>query len=180
MWLWRSGVCVQQNLFKKATLARVWIGLGGNLGEARAAIAQALQYLDQHPQVRVLARSGDYRTPPWGKTDQPTFINAAAALETDLSARALLDICLEIEHALGRVRGEKWGPRQIDIDLIDYDGRVIDGPGLALPHPHALERAFVLAPLLEIAPDGQIGGFSIRAALTRLDARGIERLPDGE
>jgi 2-amino-4-hydroxy-6-hydroxymethyldihydropteridine diphosphokinase len=111
--------------------------------------------------------------------DQPPFINRCVILETHLAARGLLDRALAVERALGRERaGERrWGPRPIDIDLLSYDDLVLDEPGLTLPHPHWSERAFVLVPLGEIAPDRVIGTIAVRDALARVDATGIERLP---
>ena len=153
--------------------ARAYLSLGSNLGDKRRAIAQALQCLERMPGLTVVARSTDYRTPPWGDTDQDWFVNACAAVETGLSPQALLRACLSVEESLGRVRTRKWGPRIIDIDLIDYGGRTIRDEALTLPHPFALQRPFVLVPLAEIAPDLELGGIPVRTALGRLDASGI-------
>jgi 2-amino-4-hydroxy-6-hydroxymethyldihydropteridine diphosphokinase len=153
--------------------ARAYLSLGSNLGDKRGAIAQALRRLEGMPDLTVVARSTDYRTPPWGDTDQDWFVNACAAVETGLSPQALLRACLSVEESLGRVRTRKWGPRIIDIDLIDYGGRTIRDEALTLPHPFALQRPFVLVPLAEIAPDLELGGASVRTALGRLDASGI-------
>ena len=153
--------------------ARAYLSLGSNLGDKRGAIAQALRRLEGMPDLTVVARSTDYRTPPWGDTDQDWFVNACAAVETGLSPQALLRACLSVEESLGRVRTRKWGPRIIDIDLIDYGGRTIRDEALTLPHPFALQRPFVLVPLAEIAPDLELGGVSVRTALGRLDASGI-------
>jgi 2-amino-4-hydroxy-6-hydroxymethyldihydropteridine diphosphokinase len=130
-------------------------------------------------EVRLLARSSDYRTPPWGVTDQPAFVNLGLVVETALSPRLLLKRALDVEAALGRDRAKehRWGPRTIDIDLIAFDGVRLNEPDLALPHPRALERAFVLAPLAEIAPDRMIDGVRVLDALARLDQAGIEKLP---
>ena len=105
--------------------------------------------------MKLLARSSDYATPPWGVTDQPPFINCAIAVETALPPRALLARALDVERTLGRDRTKerRWGPRTIDIDLLAYGDAVVDEPGLILPHPRLFERAFVLVPLAEIAPD---------------------------
>ena len=153
--------------------ARAYLSLGSNLGDKRGAIAQALRRLKGMPGLAVVARSTDYRTPPWGDTDQDWFVNACAAVETGLSPQALLRACLSVEESLGRVRTRKWGPRIIDIDLIDYGGRTIRDEALTLPHPFALQRPFVLVPLAEIAPDLELGGIPVRTALSRLDASGI-------
>lgn len=129
--------------------------------------------------VRLKARSSDYRTPPWGVTDQPPFINAVIAVATALAPHDLFARALAVERALGRDRSKerRWGPRPIDIDLLAYDDRVLTDPDLTLPHPRMFERAFVLAPLAEIAPDRVIAGISVSEALARLDARGIDKLP---
>jgi 2-amino-4-hydroxy-6-hydroxymethyldihydropteridine diphosphokinase len=159
-------------------MARAYLGLGSNLGDKRAMLHEALRRLDETDGVRVAARSGFYRTPPWGKTDQDWFLNAAAAVETDLPPHDLLAVCLDVERAIGRVRDEKWGPRLIDIDLLTYDGRELADETLTLPHPHLTQRAFVLVPLAEIAPDLMIGGSSVTEALARVDSSGIERMDD--
>ena len=155
------------------------LGLGGNLGEVRANLDRAVDLLCADGQAKLRAQSSDFRTPPWGVEDQPMFINRCVILETDLAPRALLERALAVERALGRDRSRerRWGPRPIDIDLLNYDDIVIDEPGLTLPHPRWSERAFVLVPLAEIAPDRVIGGIVVRDALARVDARGIERLP---
>ncbi len=159
-------------------MARAYLGLGSNLGDKRAMLREALRRLDETDGVRVAARSGFYRTPPWGKTDQDWFLNAAAAVETDLPPHELLAVCLDVERAIGRVRDEKWGPRLIDIDLLTYDGRELADETLILPHPHLTQRAFVLVPLAEIAPDLMVGGLSVTEALARVDSSGIERMDD--
>jgi 2-amino-4-hydroxy-6-hydroxymethyldihydropteridine diphosphokinase len=155
------------------------LSLGGNVGDARATLQRAVAALCDGGDIRLLARSSDHRTPPWGRTDQPAFVNLALVVDTRLSPRALLDRALRIEAAFGRdrAREQRWGPRTLDIDIIDYDGCEIDEPGLALPHPRLFERAFVLAPLAEIAPERMIRGIRIADALARLDPAGIEKLP---
>ena len=129
-------------------------------------------------EVRLLARSSDYRTPPWGVEDQPPFVNLAIAIETDLTPHALLARAQAVEHALGRERAKerRWGPRPVDIDLIAYDDLALNTPDLTLPHPRLFERAFVLVPLAEIAPKRAIGGIKVHDALARLDAKDIEKL----
>ncbi len=155
------------------------IGLGGNLGDVRATLEHAIAILCEDREVRLLARSSDYRTPPWGVTDQPDFVNAAIVVATSLPPRVLLAHAQAVEHALGRDRaGERhWGPRPIDIDLLAYADLTLDDPDLKLPHPHLLERAFVLLPLAEIAPDRMIAGVRVSDALARLDTGRIEKLP---
>jgi 2-amino-4-hydroxy-6-hydroxymethyldihydropteridine diphosphokinase len=155
------------------------LALGGNVGDVRATLDAAVAMLCDGETVRLVARSSDYRTPPWGVTDQAPFVNRALVVNTTLSPQALLARALEVERVLGRDRAneQRWGPRPVDIDLIAYDDMRLDEPGLTLPHPRLFERAFVLVPLAEIAPDRTIAGIRIRDALARLDAREIERLP---
>jgi 2-amino-4-hydroxy-6-hydroxymethyldihydropteridine diphosphokinase len=159
-------------------MADALIGLGGNVGDVRATLAQAIARFADGKEVRLTARSSDYATPPWGVTDQPPFINCAIAVETALSPKALLARALEVERSLGRDRAQeqRWGPRRIDIDLLAYDDVALDDPGLTLPHPRLFERAFVLVPLSEIVPERLIGGIPVRAALARIDTSGVERL----
>jgi 2-amino-4-hydroxy-6-hydroxymethyldihydropteridine diphosphokinase len=99
------------------------------------------------------ARSSIMETAPWGKTDQPHFLNRVLRVKTRLPPIQLMEMLLQIEQDMGRNRAEKWGPRTIDIDVLFYDSRIINEPGLCVPHPHMHERAFVLKPLSEIAPD---------------------------
>jgi 2-amino-4-hydroxy-6-hydroxymethyldihydropteridine diphosphokinase len=155
-------------------VAEAYLGLGSNLGDKRAMLTGALARLDATPGIRVTARSRFYRTPPWGDTNQDWFLNAAAALDTTLSPADLLAACLQVERQLGRVRERKWGPRSIDIDVLAYGQEAVDDPDLVLPHPFVLQRAFVLKPLADIAPDLAIGGTSVRDALAQLDQTGIE------
>ena len=149
------------------------LSLGGNVGDVAAAFAAALAALAADPACTVTACSSVYRTPPWGKTDQPDFLNMAVLLSTELSARELLDLCLAVERRLGRERHELWGPRTLDIDVLTYDEVTIEEPGLTLPHPRIAERAFVLVPLAEIASGLRIGGASADELLAGIDARGI-------
>ncbi len=134
------------------------VALGSNLGDKAANIDRAIALLTDRGDVRLLGRSRNYATEPWGKTDQDWFVNAAIAVATRLDPRQLLDRCKEIERAMGRVETEKWGPRIIDLDLLVYRDRNVNDPDLILPHPHIGARAFVLAPLMDIAPDLVIGG----------------------
>lgn len=155
---------------------RAYLGLGSNVGDKRAAIAQAVERLGAVAGITVVARSHDYRTPPWGDTDQDWFVNACVAVDTTLSPLALLDACLAVERAMGRERIRKWGPRNIDIDVLDYAGLTVRGDRLVLPHPLMLERAFVLLPLAEIAPGLHIAGHGIDELAGRLADTGIEPL----
>jgi len=159
-------------------LAEAFIALGGNIGDVRATFDSAVAMLCDGPDMRLLARSSDYRTPPWGITDQPPFINAVIAISTTLTPRALLTRAQACERALGRDRDHEqhWGPRTIDLDILAYDDLVQNDATLTLPHPHLFERAFVLVPLAEIAPDRVIAGIQIGDALKRVDTAGIEKL----
>ncbi len=159
--------------------ASALLALGGNVGDVRQTFDRAIALLSDDETLRLVARSSDYRTPPWGVTDQPPFINAAIAIATTLTPHDLLARALDVERALGRDRAHErhWGPRTIDIDLIAYDNVALSGPDLTLPHPRLFERAFVLTPLAEIAPDRVIAGKSVREALAHLDTAGIEKLP---
>jgi 2-amino-4-hydroxy-6-hydroxymethyldihydropteridine diphosphokinase len=129
--------------------------------------------------VRLLARSADYETPPWGVTDQPPFVNLCLRVATVLAPKALLQRALAVEAGLGRDRatGRRWGPRPVDIDILAYDDLVLDGPDLSLPHPRMKDRAFVLVPLAEIAPDWRVDGERIADLAARIDATGVTRLP---
>lgn len=153
-----------------------FVGLGGNVGDAAATLRAAFAELDALPDTRLLRVSRLYRTPAWGVEDQPDFVNAAAMLETGLSAQDLLTGLLEIERAHGRERAEdrRWGPRTLDLDLLLYADATIDEPGLHVPHPRLHLRAFALRPLVEIAPDAAIPGVGRAAdALAQLPDDGI-------
>lgn len=154
--------------------ATALLGLGGNIGDPVGAMSEALRALDQHPECRVEAVSRLYRTPPWGKTDQEWFFNAAAKVRTGLGAVPLLGLALGIEQAKKRVRIERWGPRTLDIDILDYDGLSIVSDQLTIPHPRMKDRAFVLMPLADIASDFRIQGQSISDLLVSVDRTGIE------
>jgi 2-amino-4-hydroxy-6-hydroxymethyldihydropteridine diphosphokinase len=160
-------------------MTQALLALGGNVGNSRVILDRAVALLCDGLTVRLTARSSDYLTPPWGFKYQPPFINLCLAVETTLAPRDLLQRTQEVELALGRDRAheKRNGPRTADIDIIAYDDLTLDLPNLILPHPRALERAFVLVPLSEIAPDAVIGGRRVRDALKEVDATGIERLP---
>ena len=127
----------------------------------------------------LLARSADYATPPWGEENQDRFVNACIEIETSLDPHALMFTLHKVEQKFGRDRAKetRWGPRTLDLDLLAYDDVSIQKPELTLPHPRLFERAFVLVPLAEIAPDRLIAGRTAREALARLSVDGIERLP---
>lgn len=159
------------------------LAFGGNLDDPVEAFLAALRALGQNPATTLLRQSSVYRTAPWGKLDQPDFLNMAVLIETSLSAGDLLAFCLEIERERGRERIERWGPRTLDIDILTYGEEAIDRPGLQVPHPRIAERAFVLTPLNEIAPHIMVGERSVaqlHAALVddtvRLDDEATTRL----
>ncbi|MFT3762003.1 MAG: 2-amino-4-hydroxy-6-hydroxymethyldihydropteridine diphosphokinase [Pseudoxanthomonas sp.] len=156
-----------------------FVGLGANLGDAAATLRSALRELDELPGTRRLRASRLYRTPAWGVEAQPDFVNAVAEVETALDARRLLDGLLGIErrHGRDRSREERWGPRTLDLDLLLYGDARLDEPGLRVPHPLMHRRAFVLLPLLEIAPDAAIPGFGpARNAASALAAADLSNI----
>ena len=163
-------------------MGRAIIALGGNVGDVRATFRKAITNICGMAQAALLARSSDYSTPPWGNEQQARFVNACIEIETSLDPHALLFTLQKVERKFGRDRaGEtRWGPRALDLDLIAYDEVALQRPELTLPHPRMFERAFVLVPLVEIAPDRLFGGRSVKAALGGLSTEGIERLPDLE
>ena len=161
-------------------MAEALLGLGGNIGNVRDTFDRAIAALCAGGDVHLVARSSDYQTPPWGVVDQAPFINACLRVETALEPHALLRRTRALETMFGRDRAHetRWGPRTLDIDILAYGQARLDSPALHLPHPRMLERAFVLIPLAEIAPDWRIAGTSISAYAARLHAGGIVRLGD--
>jgi 2-amino-4-hydroxy-6-hydroxymethyldihydropteridine diphosphokinase len=129
-----------------------YVGLGANLGDPPRQLREALARLDAADEVEVTRVSAFYRTPPLGPAGQPWYVNAAARVRTRLGPEELLRLLHRVETDLGRVRGERWGPRIIDLDLLLYNGEVIFAPDLVVPHPEMHRRSFVLAPLAAIAP----------------------------
>src|ERR1700761_6708602 len=160
-------------------MASALIALGGTVGEVRARFSAAIDAICREAPATLTARSADYETPPWGGVAQPPFINACIAIETARAPRSLLATLHAIERTFGRDRARetRWGPRTLDLDLIAYDDIALDTPELTLPHPRLFERAFVLVPLADIAPDRIIAGRSVREALSRVSKDGILRLP---
>ena len=157
--------------------ARVVLALGGNVGDKVLSLHRALRALASEPGIELAAISRFYRTAPWGKTDQDWFVNACALARTTLKPEALLDRVKAIEVELGRRTAERWGPRVIDIDLIAYDDIALKTERLTLPHPELFNRAFVLVPLAEIAPDLVIAGSRVGEAAARLAADAEEVTP---
>jgi len=140
-------------------VTRAYVGLGANLGDRERTLQRAVELLGDADGVAVLAVSELRETEPVGLVDQPRFLNGAVAGETTLSPRSLLDLLLEIERSLGRVRHERWGPRVVDLDLLVYGDVIVDEPGLHVPHPRLHERRFALEPLAELDPELEIPGY---------------------
>lgn len=162
-----------------APMHRAWLGLGGNIGDPVAAMRRALQHIDGRADAQVSRVSPVYRTPPWGLAEQPEFLNAAAEIRTRLEPEALLDAVLETELQLKRVRSVRWGPRTIDIDVLAYENIEANSERLTLPHPRMTERAFVMVPLADIAPDLMISGKRVREWAAQADRAGIESAISG-
>jgi len=157
----------------------VFVALGSNLSDPRTQLLQALQALDRLPHTRVMARSSLYRSAPVGFLGQPDFINAVAQLETELAPKAMLDTLLELEHAYGRTREFLNAPRTLDLDVLLYDDIQHHEHGLTIPHPQMHRRAFVLQPLLEIAPECAIPGIGrATEALRQCAGQRLERVED--
>ena len=161
-------------------MASAIIALGGNVGDVRTTFKKAMPEICRVAQAGLLARSSDYSTPPWGDMQQAQFVNACIEIQTTLAPLSLLSVLLTIERTFGRDRSRerRWGPRTLDLDLIAYDDISMVQPELTLPHPRLFDRAFVLVPLAEIAPDRLIAGRRVKAALAEIGSEGIERLLD--
>lgn len=159
-------------------MSQAVIALGSNLDQPVQQVEAALQAIADLPGVRLLARSSCYRTAPVGYADQPDFINAVCQVETTLSPQDLLTALLQVEQAFGRVRTFRNAPRVLDLDLLLVAGVRLDTEFLTLPHPRMHERAFVMLPLAEMAPDTLVGGHGRAADIAAtLDATGVQRLP---
>ncbi|HET6603213.1 MAG TPA: 2-amino-4-hydroxy-6-hydroxymethyldihydropteridine diphosphokinase [Xanthomonadaceae bacterium] len=157
---------------------RAFVALGSNLDDPELQVRNGLACLDAISATRLVRASRLYRTPPWGILEQPAFVNAVAELATALAPHDLLAALQGIEDAAGRRRAERWGPRTLDLDLLSYDAERIHDGGLTLPHPQLAERAFVLVPLAELAPDLLLpNARTVVAQLAELDCAGIQALP---
>jgi 2-amino-4-hydroxy-6-hydroxymethyldihydropteridine diphosphokinase len=160
-------------------MASVLIALGGNVGDVRDTFRRAISNICGMTQAALIARSSDYATPPVGGVPQDDYVNAVIEIETELDPHALLFTLHRIEQKFGRnrVAETRWGPRGLDLDMIAYDDVVIAKPELTLPHPRATERAFVLVPLAEIAPDRELAGLSVADWLKQVRTDDIRKLP---
>ncbi|MDX6806535.1 2-amino-4-hydroxy-6-hydroxymethyldihydropteridine diphosphokinase [Terrihabitans rhizophilus] len=156
------------------------IGLGSNLGDKAANLKHAVEAIAATPGITLRATSAVYRTSPWGRVDQDTFLNACIIVETSLAPRELLAVCRKAEDEGGRDRGteERWGPRKIDADILLYGDRSVNEADLVIPHPRMTERAFVLVPLACIAPDWRIDGVTVRERAEALGRDGVEEAPE--
>ncbi len=156
---------------------RTVIAMGSNIGDRLDYLQGGLDGLFDTPRITFLAVSPVYETTPVGGPEQPDYLNAVVIAETSMPAQAVLERCLSLEDAYGRVRDELWGPRTLDLDLIIYGDEVSNSPGLTLPHPRAHERAFVLAPWLDADPQAQIPGCGpVADLLAALGTAGIARV----
>ena len=156
---------------------RTVIAMGSNLGDRLDHLQGGLDGLFDTPRIGFLAVSPIYETTPVGGPEQPDYLNAVVIAQTSMPAQAVLERCLSLEDAFGRVRDERWGPRTLDLDLIIYGDEVSNGPGLTLPHPRAHERAFVLAPWHDADPQAQLPGYGpVADLLAALGTDGIARL----
>jgi 2-amino-4-hydroxy-6-hydroxymethyldihydropteridine diphosphokinase len=156
----------------------IGVSLGSNIGDKPANILRALALLEERKVLEITAVSPIYRTAPWGFCEQAAFANACALASTSLDPARLLDAIKAIETDMGRTESVRWGPRLIDIDILFYGDHELETPGLVLPHKEIFNRAFVLVPLAEIAPDLHLGGRSVAAAATHANLDGISLWED--
>lgn len=164
-------------LDRPSALVTAFVALGSNLGDPPAQIRGALTTLAAMLETRLVRHSSFYSNPPIGNPDQPDFVNAVAEIRTRLAPRDLLDQLLALERNQGRTRDYVNAPRTIDLDVLLYGGHVVNEPGLTIPHPRMLERAFVLVPLAEIAPHAIVPGIGrISGLVKRVDAAGLVKL----
>jgi 2-amino-4-hydroxy-6-hydroxymethyldihydropteridine diphosphokinase len=157
-------------------MAEAALGLGTNLGDREAALAQAADRLERMPGIEVTAISGLYASAPWGVADQPDFLNLCLLIETDLGPLQLLHACKAVEAELGRQERLRWGPREMDVDVLLMAGVEMDTKTLAIPHPRMAERRFVLEPLAEIAPDWVLEGGTVRNKSAALKHRAADQI----
>jgi 2-amino-4-hydroxy-6-hydroxymethyldihydropteridine diphosphokinase len=161
--------------------ARAVLSVGSNLGDRLGTLQGCVQAIARLPDTDVLAISPVYETAPVGGPAQPAYLNAVLVIRTGLPPVDLLQAAHRIEAAFGRARAERWGPRTLDIDIIDYAGQVSDDPALTLPHPCAHERAFVLAPWHDLDPGAELPGHgTVTGLLAGLDRGGVRQVPGAE
>lgn len=158
-------------------MVEVGLGLGSNIGDKASNIAEALLRMEQGGDLCITRKSALYRTAPWGVEDQDWFVNACALAETSLSPEALIKRCKQVEDELGRIETVRWGPRLIDVDILYYGDQSIETANLTIPHRELFNRAFVLVPLAEIAPDREILGQRVDQGLAALERDGGDVFP---
>ncbi len=157
-------------------MSKAYLGIGGNIGDRKANIQKALELLKQHDKINILKVSSIYETEPVGYAEQDWFYNIAAEIDTTLDPYELLEHCNKVEKELKRERLIRWGPRTIDIDILLYEDVKLDESKLTIPHPRMAERAFVMIPLSEIAPDIKIESRSISDIINNLKGEKIRRV----
>lgn len=157
---------------------RAWLGLGGNIGDVKTVLQEAIDLLRGNDGVELIEVSPLYKTPPWGVEDQPWFLNCCVEVSTTASPEELLEICQEAERQGKRQRTVRWGPRTIDIDIIAFEGIDQVEQRLTIPHPRATQRAFVMVPLADIAPELKLSGKTIQEWAKELDADGLQPASD--
>jgi len=158
---------------RKNIMDRAFLGLGSNMGDRKKYLLQALAHLEENNNIKIIKKSSIYETEPVGFKEQNLFLNMVIKINTDLRPWELLDYCQKIENLLGRERTVKWGPRTIDIDILIYEGFEMTTKKLTLPHPRMQERAFVLIPLKEIAPETIINNQKINELISEIDTTGV-------
>ncbi|MEO8107313.1 MAG: 2-amino-4-hydroxy-6-hydroxymethyldihydropteridine diphosphokinase [Actinomycetes bacterium] len=158
--------------------ARAALGLGANLGDRLARLRGAVDTINGEPGVAGLRVSSYYETAPVGGPDQDDFVNAVVVFDTTLTPAQLLKLAHRCEAAAGRERGERWGPRTLDVDVLAYGQMVVSVPELTVPHPRAVERAFVMVPWAEVDPTFVVGGRSVAEWATAVGRTGVRLLDD--
>ncbi len=161
-----------------ARTKEVFLGLGGNVGDVVKSMLDALGDMQRSGDIKVIAKSHLYKTPPWGDLDQDDFINSCVKIQTALDPHSLLALLKAEEKTLKRVKSRRWGPRTIDMDILIFDDMTLEDDRLTIPHPRMTARAFVLLPLCDLAPEIEINAISAQDWLAQLDISDIRKLPD--